>query len=101
MIQMCMTRQVKHFHLQRVRATLRDIEINALADGCYSVIVIDARVDDTGDAHFELTITSGENKGDVVRVRTRFDKRDVLDMLGLPASLKVIHGEPRVLWDAP
>ena len=69
-----------------------------LGDGIYDALIIDGRVDndDARVATLELTITRGDNKGDVVAVRVTDLARDPVDALGLPATLIVEHGVPRV-----
>ncbi|HEX2038545.1 MAG TPA: hypothetical protein VHF47_02310 [Acidimicrobiales bacterium] len=67
-----------------------------LSDGSHDVVVVDAREDDEGVLHLELAVTSGAHKGDVVRVAARATARGALDVLGLPATLHVHDGVPRV-----
>ena len=66
-----------------------------LPDDTYDAIVIDAEEDKDG-VRIELTITSGEHKGDVVAVRSDRGTFDPLDVLGVPARLIVTDGTPRV-----
>ena len=69
-----------------------------LADGRYDAIVFDA--DDTGDGlSVELTILSGEHKGEVVSVRTATWAGDAIDLLGIPATITVAAGEPSVSFE--
>jgi len=66
-----------------------------LPDGRYDVLVVDA----TADAHefvIELTILSGDHKGAVVGVRAAGLDTDELELLGLPGTLDVENGVPRV-----
>jgi hypothetical protein len=65
-------------------------------EGLHDVVVVDAREDDEGVLHLELAVTSGARKGDVVHVAARSLGRDALDVLGLPATLHVHEGVPRV-----
>jgi hypothetical protein len=69
-----------------------------LIDGTYSVIVVDA-VEDTerDDMNLDLAITQGSAKGEVVRVRASSLKRSAVDLLGLPATLVVRDGVPRIV----
>lgn len=69
-----------------------------LADGTYDAIVVDAEPDADAPARtrLELTILSGEHKGEVVPVIADGLATDPIDMLGLPATLVVDSGEPRV-----
>lgn len=74
-----------------------------LSDGTYDAFVLDAEpVPDggAGDVEVELTITSGPSKGAVVSVRGRIDDGDPLDLLGIPATLVVEDGTPRLRLDA-
>jgi hypothetical protein len=71
-----------------------------LEDGTYDALVVDATADDDGIVHVEVTITSGEHKGDVVRLAGRFPGKDELDLLAAPATLVVRDGQPRLTLDA-
>lgn len=72
-----------------------------LSDGNYDVFIVDARdIDDARDAlQLELTITSGEHKGEVVTVRAANLRRNAIDLIGMPASLRVAGGVPSVEFD--
>ena len=73
-----------------------------LPDGTYEAFVLDAEpVPDGGvdDVRVELTITSGSSKGAVVSVRGHVDGGDPLDLLGIPATLVVEDGTPRLRLD--
>jgi hypothetical protein len=71
-----------------------------LPDGTYDVLIVDAHADEAGVVSVELTLTSGEHKGDVVRLRGRFPGRDELDLLAAPATLTVSEGQPTVTIDS-
>ena len=65
-----------------------------LPDGIYDALVVDATAD--GDAiAIEITIISGEHKGDVVAVRATGLGVDELDLLAIPGTLTVENGVPR------
>jgi hypothetical protein len=49
--------------------------------------------------HFELAIVAGPHKGEVVMLRATGITRDAIDMLGLPATLIVEEGRPRIVFD--
>ena len=66
-----------------------------LPDGCYDVLVVDATADAT-DFVIELTILAGEHKGAVVGVRATGLDVDELELLGLPGTLDVENGVPRL-----
>ena len=76
-----------------------------LADGTYDAIVVDAaRVEDENDATrahiaIDLAITRGARKGDVIALRTDDASVDALELLGLPATLIVEAGVPRVQFE--
>ena len=69
-----------------------------LGDGVYDVLVVDASTD-AGAFVIELTIVSGEHKGDVVGVRATGLYVDELDLLGMPGTLHVENGVPRFALD--
>ena len=72
-----------------------------LSDGVYDAFVIDVEQDkkNFAIAHVELTITSGERKGEVVRVRATQLQREPLELIGLPVTLTVSEGQPRLSFD--
>ena len=70
-----------------------------LPDGRYDVLIVDARADDDGTVHVEVTITTGEHKGDVLPIKGRFEGKDELDLLATPATLVVSEGRPTVTLD--
>ena len=67
-----------------------------LPDGEYSIFVVDADEAEDGTVRLEITITAGEHKGEVVAVRASHLTGDALLMMGLPGSLHVVDGIPRV-----
>ena len=74
--------------------------MSMLPDDTYDAFVIDATEDDARNiARLELTITSGEHKGDVVTVRAANLNRDAFELIGLPAQLHVRDGIPNVTFD--
>ena len=62
-----------------------------LPDGTYDALIVDAV-----DGHLEVTITSGDHKGDVVMLRGGFPGKSDLDLLAEPATLTVVDGVPRL-----
>jgi hypothetical protein len=69
-------------------------------DGSYDVVVVDATADDAGkEVVLELTVLDGRHKGDLVRVRALGLGRDPIQLLGLPGTLVVEDGNPRVSLD--
>ena len=71
-----------------------------LPDGTYDVFIVDATAGDDDELALSLTVLSGPSKGEVVDVRARGLGRDELDLLGLPATLVVTDGVPRVTVDS-
>ena len=76
-----------------------------LPDGTYDAFVLDAHPVDGGDpgvVRVEITITAGPSKGAVLTVTGDIGSEEAIDLLGVPATLVVSGGEPRlVLGDAP
>ena len=70
-----------------------------LPDGTYDAIVVDAESTDGGGLRLELTILAGEQKGEVVTLLAHGLGVDEIDALGLPATMEVRSGEPRVVLD--
>jgi hypothetical protein len=70
-----------------------------LDDNTYDVFIVDAREDKENALHLELAVTSGAHKGEVVVVRASSMQRDAIDLIGLPATLIVRDGVPRVTFD--
>jgi hypothetical protein len=69
-----------------------------LEDGEYEVIVVDASAD--GPAlHLDLTVLTGPHKGEVVSLRAEQLGVDELTALGMPGTLTVVDGAPRVALD--
>lgn len=62
-----------------------------LPDGTYEALIVDA-----ADGRLEVTITTGDHKGEVVMLRGGFPGRDDLDLLAEPATLTVVDGVPRL-----
>lgn len=71
-----------------------------LDDGVYDAIVIDAREDDENVLHVDLALTRGAHKGDVITLTGDAFARDAIALLGLPATLRVVDGEPHLTLDA-
>ena len=75
------------------------LAMGPIADGTYDVFVVDAEPTDDGAVRLELTITTGPSKGEVVSIRAVGLGRDAIDVLGMPATLTVADGVPRVTLD--
>jgi hypothetical protein len=79
----------------------------ALEDGSYDAFVVwadaihdtnDDTKDDAPALAIDVTITTGAHKGEVVTVHARNLQRDALDLVGLPCTLHVFAGQPRLSW---
>ena len=72
-----------------------------LSDGNYDAFIVDARDDEeiSRAVHIELAITSGARKGEVITMRATNMQRDAIALIGMPATLRVEHGEPHLTID--
>jgi hypothetical protein len=70
-----------------------------LPDGRYDALIVDAHAGDDGVLHLDVTITTGQHKGDIVQLAGRFPGKDELDLLAAPATLVVSDGQPRLTLD--
>jgi hypothetical protein len=74
-----------------------------LADGTYDVFVVDATEatleDGTEVVRLELTVTSGEHKGEVVPLTATGLGRSEIDLMGMPATRTVDGGAPTITID--
>jgi hypothetical protein len=68
-----------------------------LDDGCYEGLVVD--VVDRDGIVLSIVVTDGEQKGNVVDVRSPSLHDDAVDLLGMPCVLNVADGEPSVVFD--
>jgi hypothetical protein len=92
---------------QRVQASrVMDAHASAarLPDGTYDAFIVWAETRDDGSFAFDITITVGEHRGDVVTViadagatRATFGTRDAFALVGVPCTLRVAGGRPTVL----
>ena len=67
----------------------------ALDDGSYDAFIVWAEERDDGRIAFDLTITTGPYKGDVITVLGPA-RGDPIDLVGLPCTLVVEAGVPRI-----
>ncbi len=67
----------------------------SLSDGRYDAFIVWAEAHDDGTIAFDLTITIGEHKGEVLTVLTR-SNADPISLVGLPCTLVVADGTPRI-----
>lgn len=73
--------------------------MNAIEDGAYDVIVVS--VDEASDEliAIEIAFTSGAFKGSSTTLRASMSIDRALGMLGLPVTLRVEEGRPRITID--
>jgi hypothetical protein len=74
-----------------------------LPDGTHDAFLMDVHTDtdDLGRPlqRLELTIVAGEHKGLVVTVLTGEPLGEEIELIGMPATITVEHGEPSVTID--
>jgi hypothetical protein len=74
-----------------------------IPDGTYDAFVVDAEsgLGDDGieHMHLDLTILSGEQKGNVVSLTAAGLPGTEIDLMGMPATLTVTDGVPTVRID--
>jgi hypothetical protein len=72
-----------------------------LSDGNYDVFIVDAREDEEilRAMRIDVAITSGAHKGDVITMRATNMQRDAIALIGMPATLRIVNGEPRLTID--
>ena len=68
-----------------------------LPDGTYDVLVVDAG--ETEPVQLDLTIVTGDLKGEVVTVHATDLGASWIDLMGMPATLVVSDGHPTVTID--
>ena len=73
--------------------------VRVLPDGSYDVFIVDATSVGDDAVALSLTVLSGPSKGEVVDIQAAGLGRDELDLLGLPGTLVVENGAPRVTVD--
>ena len=71
----------------------------ALPDGRYDVLIVDAEEVDDDSMRVELAMVTGEDKGDVFALRGPRLADDPIELLGLPGTLVVVDGVPRLVVD--
>lgn len=69
-----------------------------LLDGRYDAFIVWAEARDDGNIAFDLTITTGNNRGDVITVIGPA-RGDPINLVGLPCTLIVEDGTPRLEMD--
>jgi len=71
----------------------------ALPDGEYPAFVVDVDDTDAATRTLELTILSGEHKGEVVTIVAEGLAGDYVELIGMPATIVVADGSPTVTID--
>lgn len=67
-----------------------------LPDGTYDAIVVDAEDLADDQVGLELTVLAGPEKGRVVEMRGPRGGHDAIELLGVPATITVADGTPRL-----
>lgn len=67
-----------------------------LPDGTYDAIVVDADDGPDGGVRLELTVLAGQHKGRLLGMSGPAGDHDAVDLLGVPATITVEGGTPRV-----
>lgn len=70
--------------------------MNALPDDRYDALVIDVEIVDDATSRVELVLIDRALKGEVVSIRAQHLRDDPRDLLGIPVTLIVEGGEPRI-----
>ncbi len=70
--------------------------MSELADGRYDVFVVDAETVDETTMRIELAVMSGDAKGNMFALRGPHLASDAVLLLGLPGTLVVTDGIPRL-----
>ena len=73
--------------------------MSQLDDGVYEGIVIDAKEIGDEAIHIEVALSSGSRKGEIITISARHLRRSSLDLLGMPATITVAHGEPHIEFE--
>lgn len=73
--------------------------MEAMSDGTYDVIVVSADEAKNGGISVEIAFTSGAHKGASIALRSSMPIDRAISMLGLPATLHVESGRPRLVFD--
>jgi hypothetical protein len=74
--------------------------MNELPDGQYDALIVDAEILDETTLKLEIVITRGDAKGEVIALRGPHLADDAMTLLGLPVTLRVVDGVPRIELDA-
>ena len=72
------------------------VDAPLLPDGTYDAIVVNATEVDAATTAIELTVLAGPQKGQVVELRGPRGAHDPIDLLGVPATITVADGRPKL-----
>ena len=70
--------------------------MHALPDGRYDAFIIDAETIDENTMRVEIALLTGDDKGNIIALRGPHLADDPLSLLGLPGTLVVRDGAPRL-----
>lgn len=70
-----------------------------LEDGSYDAFIIDAHDTAEGATRVDLTITTGDHKGQALSLASSTSLGDPVDLLGMPATITVAFGTPSIQID--
>jgi len=70
--------------------------MSAMPDGRYDVFIVDAETIDETTMRVELAMVAGDDKGNVFSIRGPHLADDPVTLLGLPGTLVVADGVPRL-----
>ena len=73
--------------------------MDAMPDGRYDVFIVDAETIDDETMRVEIAMVTGDDKGDVFAIRGPHLAEDPVLLLGLPGTLVVTDGVPRLHVD--
>lgn len=73
--------------------------MSVMPDGHYDVFVVDVEEIDAMSLRIEVAIVTGAQKGEVFAMRGPMLAEDPIELLGLPGTLDVVDGVPRLRVD--
>jgi hypothetical protein len=71
--------------------------MNEIADGTYNVIVVSADETDDDGSRVDIAFVEGAYKGATLTLRSTMSIDRAIVLLGLPATLEVNEGKPRLV----
>lgn len=70
-----------------------------LEDGTYDAMVFDVDDSQDGVTTVSFTIVSGPHRGEVIALRSAATEGDPIELLGIPATITVVDGAPKVRFE--